>query len=174
MLSPLCTRGASLCPGKHNRPRQGRGTPLANILCPSKHNLPRQRRSASAVIFSLPEQTQPAKAKAECLRGHILFARANTTCQGKGGVPPLAYSLCPGKHNRPKQRKYGRPATGPRIAGWPLPVLARQHRSMEAQQRIPTGDRNGCGATPPQILYDNVIRLSLKWTFSTGTWMPSR
>ena len=83
-------------------------------------------------------------------------------------------SLCPGKHNRPRQRKYGRPATGPRIAGWPLPVLARQHRSMEAQQRIPTGDRNGCGATPPQMRYDNVIRLSLKWTFSTGTWMPSR
>ena len=70
MLSPLCTRGASLCPSKHNRPRQ--------------------RRNASAVIFSLPGSTQPAKAKAECLRWHTLFARANTTCQGKDSMAVAA------------------------------------------------------------------------------------
>ena len=30
-----------------------------------------------------------------------------------GPVPGLSYSLFPGKHNEPRQRQYGRPATGP-------------------------------------------------------------
>ena len=48
-----------------------------------------------------------------------------------------------GQQNQPFLRHFAR--TAPKH----LPVLARQHRSTEEQQRIPTGDRNGCPDTGP-------------------------
>ena len=42
-----------------------------------------------------------------CPDGHTALPRRASP------VPGLSYSLCPGKHNEPRQRQYGRPATGP-------------------------------------------------------------
>ncbi len=72
---------------------------------------PRRRGSAAILRCRAGQQNQA---------GSVQPGKERNDCPGTGPlprwaspVPGLSYSLFPGKHNEPRQRQYGRPATGP-------------------------------------------------------------
>ena len=119
--------------------------------------------------FSLPRCTQPAFSVALGTGGGPAWGAKKVgeklSFSPRGPVAGQPYFLCPGKHNRQRQRKLW----VQRHAG---PAVLPPGRSLDNTRR--SGCSGSTAGVLAQILYDNVIRLSLKWTFSTGTWIPSR
>ena len=68
-----------------------------------------------------------------------------TLAPSKAGPPALEHR---GTAAHTAWESFGRPATGPRNASWPLPGDGLSHPEHGGPGRIPTGDRNGSGGSP--------------------------